>query len=131
MPVANHRADETVTQGVHPDWPAVICAWAASEPLIEAAYLFGSRVKGTDRDDSDLDVAVIVGGADEGERLGNAICEKPRWIANMQPQLTVKLHLQCAMEDDLVVMPAVRDHGRLIYQAYSAGDALSSDMQKE
>ncbi|NNG59788.1 nucleotidyltransferase domain-containing protein [Sphingomonas paucimobilis] len=106
-----------MADGVDAAWVERIATWAAGEPLIEAAYVFGSRVKGTYRDDSDLDVAVIVAGADEGERLGNAIFEKPRWIATLQPQLPVKLHLQCAMDDDIVVMPAVRDHGRLVYKA--------------
>lgn len=32
--------------------------WAKSEPLVRKAYLFGSRVKGTNRPDSDLDVAI-------------------------------------------------------------------------
>jgi hypothetical protein len=111
-----------VAIGVEPSWIDEIAAWAAGEPLIEAAYLFGSRVKGTHRDDSDLDVAVIVAGADDGERLGNAIFEKPRWIATLQPQLPVTLHLQCAMDDDIVVMPAVREHGRMIYRAEVAAD---------
>lgn len=108
---------EMMDDGVEQDWVDAISVWAASEPLIEAAYVFGSRVKGTHRADSDLDVAVIVAGSDEGERLGNAICEKPRWIAGLQPRLPVKLHLQCAMDDDEVVMPAVREHGRIIYEA--------------
>lgn len=111
--------------GVERDWLDAIRAWALGEPLIEAAYVFGSRVKGTNRDDSDLDVAVFVAGADDGERLGNAIFEKPRWIATLQPQLPVTLHLQCAMDDDVVVMPAVRDHGRLVYKA--DGNATQSD----
>lgn len=98
-------------------WIEAIRAWAAGEPLIEAAYVFGSRVKGTHADGSDLDVAVIVAGADDGERLGNAIFEKTRWAAELQPRLPVKLHLQCAMDDDVVVMPAVRDHGQLVYSA--------------
>lgn len=108
-------------------WVDKIATWAASEPLIEAAYLFGSRVKGTHHVDSDLDVAVIVAGFDDGERLGNSIFEKPRWILELQSQLPVKLHLQCAMDDDVVVMPAVRDHGRLIYSADAHPSAADAD----
>lgn len=37
---------------------AIVRNWAASHPRVSAAYLFGSRVKGTHRDNSDLDVAV-------------------------------------------------------------------------
>jgi predicted nucleotidyltransferase len=32
--------------------------WAESEPLVRKVYLFGSRVRGTYRPDSDLDVAI-------------------------------------------------------------------------
>ena len=39
----------------------IVGEWAASEPLIKKAYLFGSRVRGDHRDDSDLDVAVEIG----------------------------------------------------------------------
>lgn len=33
-------------------------AWAKSQPFVRKAYLFGSRIKGTHRPNSDLDVAV-------------------------------------------------------------------------
>ena len=36
----------------------IVHDWAAAQPRVSAAHLFGSRVKGTNRDDSDLDVAV-------------------------------------------------------------------------
>ena len=36
----------------------IVHDWAAAQPRVSAAYLFGSRVKGTNREDSDLDVAV-------------------------------------------------------------------------
>lgn len=104
-------------EAIDETWINVLRIWAASEPLIEAAYVFGSRVKGTHRTDSDLDVAVIVAGADDSERLGHDIFQVPRWTARLQPLLPITLHLQCAMDDDVVVMPAVRDHGRLVYSA--------------
>ena len=36
----------------------IVRNWAAAHPRVSAAYLFGSRVKGTHRNDSDIDVAV-------------------------------------------------------------------------
>ncbi|MEO8461462.1 MAG: nucleotidyltransferase domain-containing protein [Dokdonella sp.] len=36
----------------------IVRNWAAAQPRVSAAYLFGSRVKGTHRQDSDIDVAV-------------------------------------------------------------------------
>lgn len=35
-----------------------VAKWAATEPLVRKAYLFGSRVRGTHRPDSDLNVAI-------------------------------------------------------------------------
>ena len=37
-----------------------VAKWAGTEPLIRKAYLFGSRVRGDHRSDSDLDVAVEI-----------------------------------------------------------------------
>jgi predicted nucleotidyltransferase len=39
---------------------AAVAKWASTQPLIRKAYLFGSRVRGTHRGDSDLDVAVEI-----------------------------------------------------------------------
>jgi predicted nucleotidyltransferase len=39
---------------------AAVAKWASSEPLIRKAYLFGSRVRGAHKPDSDLDVAVEI-----------------------------------------------------------------------
>lgn len=38
----------------------IVRTWAASQPRVSAVYLFGSRVTGNHRADSDLDVAVTL-----------------------------------------------------------------------
>lgn len=38
----------------------IVAGWAKGHPLIEKAWLFGSRVRGEERPDSDLDVAVVI-----------------------------------------------------------------------
>ncbi|WP_092411122.1 nucleotidyltransferase family protein [Dokdonella immobilis] len=38
----------------------IVHDWAATQPRVSAAYLFGSRVRGTSRENSDLDVAVEI-----------------------------------------------------------------------
>jgi len=42
------------------DMAAAVAKWAGTQPLVRKAYLFGSRVRGTHRPDSDLDVAVEI-----------------------------------------------------------------------
>jgi len=54
-----------------------IRAWAARNPLINSVQLFGSRIRGTARPDSDLDTAVDVGYGDEA--LQTWIIHKAGW----------------------------------------------------
>ena len=42
------------------DMAAAVAKWASTQPVVRKVYLFGSRVRGTHRPDSDLDVAVEV-----------------------------------------------------------------------
>jgi predicted nucleotidyltransferase len=56
--------------GVADEWIAALRAWADGEPLIDALYLFGSRVKRKERPDSDLDVAVLLRGSERQLRVG-------------------------------------------------------------
>jgi predicted nucleotidyltransferase len=68
--------------------------WAAATPVVRRAWLFGSRVRGSHRPDSDLDVAI------EHDRLsGDAstlatwIGEAGSWRAELAPQLQHRLDL--------------------------------------
>lgn len=38
----------------------IVAKWAASQPRVIRAYLYGSRVRGSHREDSDLDVAIEI-----------------------------------------------------------------------
>lgn len=93
-----------------------VARWANADPLIEAAYVFGSRAKGHARPDSDIDIAVKVSGKTEGEALANAICEKARWVTELELLLGLTVDLQSMMPDDVVVSPAVTEHGVLVFE---------------
>jgi predicted nucleotidyltransferase len=95
-----------VGAGFEPNWSGSIRVWAARQPLILEVHAFGSRVKGGYRSNSDLDLAFVVDGQDDGERLGNAICLLSGWQAELQAMLPVKVHAQAMFDDDLVVAPA-------------------------
>jgi predicted nucleotidyltransferase len=38
----------------------IVTAWAETQPLVLKLWLFGSRVRGTERPDSDIDIAVEI-----------------------------------------------------------------------
>lgn len=106
-----------MTQGIEPHWSEVIRGWASGIDLVLEVWAFGSRVRGPYRIDSDLDIAILVAGDDDQERLGNAICLLPEWEAQLQSLLPIKLDVQSIEPDDQIVAPAVRDHGLLLYRA--------------
>lgn len=102
-------------RGIEPDWLDRVRVWAAREPLILEVHFFGSRVKGTHHDNSDLDIAVLVDGPTEGEALANAIFEAKRWEQALAALLPVTIDLDSMSPDDVVVTPSVREHGILVY----------------
>ena len=78
-------------------------------------YLFGSRAKGTACIGSDVGLAVIASDEPDYPALAFAIIEKDRLRDSLAPLLPYLLDLQFAFADDMVVMPAVIEHGILIY----------------
>lgn len=103
-------------QAIPQTWRATIATWAASEPLIVAAYVFGSRAKGSHHAASDLDIALELAGADPQEQFTNWICEGERWKRDLSQHLPVDLDLNAINEGDETVGPAVSDHGICIYR---------------
>lgn len=96
-------------------WTAAIWQLGNSEPLIAQIWLFGSRAKRTNRNDSDLDLAFMVTGKTHGEAFANWCFEAETWEARLSAAIPVKLDLRCAFPDDDIVMPAVKSHGIKIY----------------
>ena len=92
----------------------VVAERAESMPNVKAAYLFGSRVKGTNRSDSDLDVAIALDGEDEG--LADWICDAAEMRNALGAMLPMPLDLHVMHSEDAVVMPAVKQHGRLVFK---------------
>ncbi|WP_156320399.1 hypothetical protein [Brevundimonas sp. AAP58] len=105
-----------------PGWIEAIREWAAAEDRIHRVWIFGSRATGkrtlkpNPSPVPDLDVGYVLTGADDGERLGYAICGPARWRELLAERITVPVDLQYAEPDlDERVWPAIVDHGILIY----------------
>ena len=64
-------------------------------------YIYGSRVREDHREDSDLDVAVVIRpGRNDGHPMSVFAFEKEAWIEELQPLLSYKLHLKGWYGDD-------------------------------
>jgi predicted nucleotidyltransferase len=72
-----------------------VAHWAAAQPLVRRAWLFGSRVRGTSRVDSDIDVAVEI-----RKLPGDSSCwttfvfEGEQLADSLQASLSITLDLQ-------------------------------------
>lgn len=97
-------------------WLDAIRDWAAHWPRIAAVYAYGSRVKGTHRPDSDVDIAIILSEGDGESAITIAMFEGQEMRASLEPLISAPLHLEFAFPNDDVVMPAVLDHGVLIFR---------------
>ena len=67
--------------------------WAAHTSYVEEVRLFGSRARGNARSDSDIDLAITVGGTDVGNILGNYLAESKRWQDQLSHLLEAKAHV--------------------------------------
>lgn len=104
--------DSMIVNSLPGEWRDIIRQWASTLPLITGIWLYGSRVKGGAREDSDLDVAFTCVGDRNESALTTVIFNRQKWEAALQALLPVKVHLQYADPDeDEVVWPAVQDHG--------------------
>jgi predicted nucleotidyltransferase len=105
-------------------WAEVLRNWACATPEISEVWIFGSRAKGSFRPDSDLDIAIVVGGETPGERLADWISCNKEWKAELQGLLEVRLDLQLGNAEwsDKIVGPSIREHGIRIYSAAASAN---------
>jgi predicted nucleotidyltransferase len=73
----------------------LVASWAASEPLVRKAYIFGSRAQGDHKSESDLDVAVELQPqpGDSGP-LVTWISEAEKLRSSLSSRITVTVDLQ-------------------------------------
>lgn len=71
-----------------------IKSWAVQQPWVRQVVAFGSRVKGTNSDKSDLDIAVSLVFEDPDECLAYWFAHKQQWLAELQNSVPWKVDLQ-------------------------------------
>ena len=72
-----------------------IVDWASQNPLIRKVWLYGSRIKGNNKPDSDLDVAVEHGKIPGDDTLKTtSIGERKFWQIEIQERTSLKIHLE-------------------------------------
>lgn len=73
----------------------VLRDWAAENPFVRRLWVFGSRLRGNQRDDSDIDVALEIDPIGNDEiPLTSWISSSDRWREELQPKLPHQLDLQ-------------------------------------
>ena len=98
-------------------WSSKLALWARDKREISELWLFGSRVRGDHRKDSDLDIAVIMAGENEGDRLGNWIALAEEWEEELKALVPVAIDLDLGDADisEKVVAPALKREGVRIF----------------
>ena len=77
----------------------VISTWARGKPLVKRVYVFGSRVRGNHRPDSDIDIAVELDpaayrGVDESGGLATWMFETEGWKEELEKLVPLKIQLE-------------------------------------
>ena len=102
----------------------IIRGWAATKQFVAAIHVFGSRVSGTHRPDSDLDVAIGLTVTDEGEALDVWMAENGNWQTELGALLpwTIDLDLYHS-EAAPLVFKYVAKGGQEIYRITQSPNA--------
>ena len=92
--------------------------WCHAKPFVRRLWLFGSRLRGTHRDDSDLDVALEIDPLPKDEDvLTSWISESSAWETELRAIVPYQVDLQLYDLDDArsVVVGYVKCCGMLLY----------------
>lgn len=73
---------------------ATVASWASKQPIVQRAWIFGSRVRGTERPDSDVDIAIEVAQLPGDETaFCTFICESDALSEDLQRVVPIQVHL--------------------------------------
>ncbi len=100
----------------------LVSAWARAKPLVKRAYLFGSRVRGDHRLESDIDIAVeldpdVFKGVDESGGLATWMFEAKAWREELQRLIPLKIQLERYHPDQTpTVGKGIEKSSQLVYE---------------
>lgn len=103
----------------------VISAWAREKPLIKRIHLFGSRVRGDHRPDSDIDIAVeldpdVFQGVDESGGLATWMFEAKGWKRELEEFIYLKIQLERYHVDQTpTIGKALAQSSQIVYEKMS------------
>jgi predicted nucleotidyltransferase len=121
---------------------SIVSAWAVTEPLIRRIYLFGSRARGDNRPDSDIDLAILNGidpaelatcirstlprDRQRMEQLAASARDwtfgenQERWQAALAARFDVPVQIERSRRSDRVVRPSLKRSRVLLYRRASS-----------
>jgi predicted nucleotidyltransferase len=96
----------------------VIRRWAAANPIVERVHIFGSRARGTNRPDSDLDVAIEHGVLPgDSNHFTTGLCGPSEWRDELQPLAWCTLDVQSYRPGDTPTVEAgIKESSVVIYE---------------
>lgn len=97
----------------------LLAAWAAEKPLINRLWLFGSRVRGENRHNSDVDVAIELDmsatkGIDESGGVATWTFDTTMWKPELEGLLSLAVDLQRYKTGETNVIQAGLDHSSIL-----------------
>lgn len=87
--------------------------WAAQQREITRIYFFGSRVRGTSRPDSDLDIFVVA-------PPGAVILKDKEWTAELTSLLRMKVHLNDHFTASKDLKAHINADGLLVFSRHNS-----------
>jgi predicted nucleotidyltransferase len=98
---------------------ALLSAWGAERPLVSRLWLFGSRVRGDHRPDSDVDVAIELDmsaakGVDESGGIATWAFDTTPWKPELEGLLSLVVDLQRYKVGETNVIQAGLDRSSIL-----------------